>query len=480
MDFIYLLRVLLKRKWIIIGAAILAAAAAYYLTRNEPKQYRSSAQVSTGYAIKEDIQVNNQGWDPYAAEAKFHKSIVTLTSPSVLSLISYELILHDLNSRTPFRRLTPEQMKQPAISNVNLDEAKRVFQNRLDSMTMLTSYIPEEKKLLEFLSVYGYGYKSIESQLAVFRLQRTDYLQIDYLSENPELSAFVVNNVFQQFLRYYKGVRQVQSTESIDTLKSIMDKKRQDLDVKIALVNKMGGGYDPTIGASTMDVAGELRKSLEDERAKKNQKDFELRRVNAKLAALGGPVASSPKGMNNGDLLAAQKASSDAYDAYLKNTSDKALEDRYNRLNTEYLNKLNTYNSSHDNTDATVSHSTESKADLLDKKQDLEFQIQGINKNLASYESEVNQLEAKASVIAGTGQTVETLKKERDLANQEWLQAKQRYNEATTINGSSVNNFRQTVYGQPAIDPEPSKRKMIVGMAGGSALGTTMPLFIFF
>jgi Mrp family chromosome partitioning ATPase/uncharacterized protein involved in exopolysaccharide biosynthesis len=482
MDFIYLLRVLLKRKWIILGAAALAAVAAYYLTRNEPKQYRSSSQISTGYAIREEIQVNNEGWDPYAAETKFNNAIVTFTSPSVLSLLSYELILHDLNGPNPFRRLNAEQMKSPAFKNVNIAEAKRVFQNRFDSMTMLTSYKPEERKLLEFLNLYGYGYKSIEGKLGVFRLQRTDYLQIDYLSENPELSSFVVNNVFQQFLRYYKGIRTVRSTESIDTLKSILDKKRQELDVKIALVNKMGGGFDAGISTSTMDVAGDLRKSLEDERSKKTQKEYELKRVNSKLASLGiGTVSGGPgKPINNGDLLAAQKAASTAYDAYLQNMSDKALEDRYKRLNNEYVDKLNAYNSSRDNSDVpALGRPSESKADLLDRKADLEFEIQGYAKNIASYESQVGMLEAKAGDIVNKGQTVETLVKERDLANQEWLAAKQRYNEAIEINGSSVNNFRQTVYGQPAIDPEPSKRKMIVGMAGAAALVTTMLIIIF-
>lgn len=476
MDFIYLLRVLLKRKWIIIGAALLAAAAAYYLTRNEPKQYRSSAQVSTGYALKEVIQVGNEGWDPYAAETKFNNAIVTFTSPTVLSLLSYDLILHDLNSPTPFRRLTPEQMKSPAFKNVNLKEAKQIFQNRYDSIMMLTSFKPDERKLLELLNLYGYGYQSLESKLNVFRLQRTDYLEIDFLSENPELSAFVVNESYQQFLRYYKSIRTERSTESIDTLRSILDKKRQELDVKIAMVNKMGG-VDADISSSTMDVAGDLRKSLEDERSKKTEVDYELKRVNSKLASLG--VTAGPKAINNSDLLAAQKAASAAYDVHLQNPDDKAASDRYDRLNREYLDKLSAYNASRDNSDPLSGRPTESRADLLDRKSDLEFKIQGHAKNIGSYESEISMLESKAGDLVSKGQTLETAKKERDLANQEWLQARQRYNDAQEINGSSVNNFKQTVNGQPAIDPEPSKRKMIVGMAGAAALVTTMLIIIF-
>ena len=87
MDFIYLLRVLLKRKWIILGAAVLAALLALYFTRNESKQYLSSAQISTGYAIKEVVSINPD-FDPYAAETKFNNAIVTFSSDPVLSLLS--------------------------------------------------------------------------------------------------------------------------------------------------------------------------------------------------------------------------------------------------------------------------------------------------------------------------------------------------------------------------------------------------------
>jgi hypothetical protein len=35
-------------------------------------------------------------------------------------------------------------------------------------MSVLTSYKPDEKKLIEFLKLYGYDYNSIASALSVF------------------------------------------------------------------------------------------------------------------------------------------------------------------------------------------------------------------------------------------------------------------------------------------------------------------------
>ena len=476
MDFIYLLRVLLKRKWIILGAAVLAALLALYFTRNESKQYLSSAQISTGYAIKEVVSINPD-FDPYAAETKFNNAIVTFSSDPVLSLLSYQLILHDLDSiDVPFRALTAEQKATEAYKNVNIEDARYVFRNKLDSMSMLTSYKPEERKLLEFLGLYGYDYKSISKNLSIYRLQRTDYLQVDYLSENPELSAFVVNNVYQQFLRYTRDVTKTRSTESIDTLKSVMERRKLDLDVKNAQLAKYGY-IEEGVSTSTMDVAGELRTKMQDEKSKKTQKEYELRRTIQKLANL--PSATKPTGsnVNNDELLAARRAAAEARIEWEKDPTNKTKEASYQRLNQLYLDLRK--ESGVNVTVPALPKPGESREELEDRKADLESEIQGYNTSIASYQGQISMLEGEVNNQARTGQTVETLKKERDLANKEYMEAKTRYNDATDITGSTVNNFRQTVFGQPAIEPEPSKRMMIVGMAGAAALVTTILIIIF-
>ena len=92
MDFVYLLRVLMKRKWIIIGSAIIAAAIAWYFTKDEPKQYRSISQVSTGFTTNDVVKVNDDN-NFFEADTKFNNAIVTFTSPTVMSLLSYSVIL---------------------------------------------------------------------------------------------------------------------------------------------------------------------------------------------------------------------------------------------------------------------------------------------------------------------------------------------------------------------------------------------------
>src|SRR5687767_4463192 len=148
MDFVYLFRVLLKRKWIIMGAATLAAIIAFFLVRNNEKEYRSIAQVSTGYAVSDEIKVNDKDFSFMEIDTKFNNAIVTWTSPPVLSLLSYKLILHDLQAEHPFRTLDKEKKQTKLYQSFNKEKAIRLFESKLATMSMLNSYNPEEKEML--------------------------------------------------------------------------------------------------------------------------------------------------------------------------------------------------------------------------------------------------------------------------------------------------------------------------------------------
>ena len=467
MDFAYLVKVLLKRKWIIITSAILASVVAWTLTRNEPKSYRSSSRFSTGYAVPDDIKVTSSEYSSFDNDVRFNNAINTWESPSVVSQLSYELILHDLSSPNPFRRLDARDKQSAVYKNVDVDQAMKVFQEKLDSMSVLTSYKPEEKKLLEFLDLYGYGYKDLVRYFMVYEVQRTDYIQMDCTTENPELSAFIVNHMFQEFLRYYRNIRSEKSQESIDTLASIMEKKRQILADKNKLLRGEGIEDVTTANTSKYDLISHLEQAESDENSKQTEYYYQLRSVNSKLAALGatnakgGPAAPSN---NNEELIQARRAMNEAYNDYLKSNNDKALLAKYNQLKTEYNSKFAaatpvTATGSPDKTGDLI-------ADLQDKKSDLETNIEASKDKIKDIEGKIATQKASVNSSSAKTATVETLMEETKLAEKDYFDAKQKYAAALDITNSSVNNFRQLQIAQPAIEPEPSKRMVIVGIAG--------------
>ncbi len=485
MDFIYLFRILNKRKWIIIGSALLATICAYILTRNDAKKYRSVAQVSTGFTISDEIKVANDNFSFYEADTKFNNAIVTCTSQSVVGLLSYALMLHDLENPRPFTTLTPDQKKSAVFRDIDPQQTISLLHTKFETMNLLSSTKEEERQILEFMKLYGYDYKTLSKYLNVYRLQRTDYIQIEYISPNPELSAFVVNEDYKQFIRYYKSVRSNRSQESIDTLQSLLEKKKQTLDEKNKLLQSEGVLDVGQENSSKLELIMNLETTLTEEKNKLTNLQYSLQKINQRLNSVGSGGTTNqtvPVNKNNDDLLALRQEMNDAYSAYVNSGSqDASLLKKYNQLKTEYNNKI--INSTPAMTTTTPGiESTEpvmTRQELLQKKSDLDLDIQASNTNINSIQEKIASLQGGLSRDASKSAAVESLVKDVELANKDYLDAKQKYNDATDLNSASVTNFRQVLVAQPAIEPEPSKRLIIVGMSGVSVFIIAILVIVF-
>ncbi|HUB61234.1 MAG TPA: AAA family ATPase [Puia sp.] len=477
MDFIYLFRVLMKKKWIIIGAALTASLIAFFFTRNQQKKYKSISQISTGFTQTEDIRMNplqdNFGYNE--EDVKFNNVTVTAESPTVISLLSYALILHDLQSPYPFRQPSDKDRQSQLYQSLDKVDAIRVFSEKLESMSPLNSYKREDRELLKLLEMYGYDYKDITKELAVYRLQRTDYIQIEFLSGNPDLSAFVVNTLYQQFLRYYRTVRSNRSIESIDTLQSILDRKKQELDAKNELLRNEGILNVGQENGAKFQMILDQNQLLTEIQTKQTEDNYALQQVTAQLAGMGvttTPVkTAAANAVSNDELLQLRAAKDSIYQLYINSGSaDANLRRKYENLKNEYDQKVGSSQSNATTIDPTVGNGIDEKTKLLEKKNELEVNLRAENTNIGQIQERIAALNINLTKDASKAAALQSLIKDADLANKEYLDAKQRFNDANDIMASSVNNFRQILVGQPPLEPESSKRVLIVGLAGAFTL----------
>lgn len=473
MDFIYLVRVLMKKKWIILGTALAASIIAFVFTRNQPKKYRSFAQVSTGFTQSEEIRLNptdDNGAAYNEADTKFNNVITTATSPTVISLLSYSLILHDLQSPYPFRQVSEKDRQSRAYQSINKVDAIHVFSTKLEAMSPLNTYREDDRQLLALLDMYEYDYKHLISNLPVYRLPRTDYIQIEFLSENPELSAFVVNTLYSQFIRYYRTVRSNHSIEYVDTLQSLLDRKKQALDAKNEQLRSEGIINVGQENGAKLEMIINQQQQLNDIKSKQTTDTYALQQVNQQLAALGvstSPGKASTNAATNDEILMAKTAKDNAYHAYINSgASDENLKKTYERLKAEYDQKVNA--AAQNSPAATIDPSTgtDQKTKLLERKSQLEVNLRAEQANIDQIQIQMANTQANLTKDASKAAALASLMKDEELANKEYLDAKQRYNEAEDIMASSVNNFRLILAGQPPLEPESSKRILIVGLAG--------------
>ncbi|HEU4555669.1 MAG TPA: hypothetical protein VFS25_22680 [Chitinophaga sp.] len=463
MDVIYFVKALLKKKWWIIISTVVALALSFVFTMDRAKLYMSNARMSTGFTINDEVKLRDENVNLFEADVKFSNVIETITSPTVISLLSYQLLIHDLTNPKPFRFLSEKERKAPEYLQFNRITGLQLARHKLDSLQMLTSYQPDERKLQEYMKLCKYDYESIRKRLNVGRLQRTDYIDISFGSENPELSAFVVNTLYNEFIRYYRSMRSERSVENVGTFEALVNQKKTELDQKIdALRNyKSSEGLLNVEAASgnELGLISQLEKGLLDEKANYNSLNSSLQSVNEQLEQMnhGRTVYDN----NNAAIITLRKQLNQDNDAYIRGgSSDPELADKIKDQRAQ-LQKLMSSAS-------VATGKTVSKDELLQKKASLEADLKASQLNMGSLQNKIASLRGSVGSYANKEATVSTLQKEVDLAQEEYNRLKEKLNAALDSRIAPPDDFRQTLKGQPAFKPESSKRIIIMGMAGAS------------
>jgi Mrp family chromosome partitioning ATPase len=112
------------------------------------------------------------------------------------------------------------------------------------------------------------------------------------------------------------------------------------------------------------------------------------------------------------------------------------------------------------------------RAQLQQKRSELEIQIKTSQQNIGDLERKIASLNAGVYSAASRNADNMAMQKELDLAQSEYENVKSRYDAAMNNKVAPMDDFRQILFGQPAVEPEPSKRLIILGLAG-------MTMFVF-
>jgi len=231
MDLIGFVKVLFRRKLLLIIVPLIAVLIAFFLTRNLPQVYRSQAQIATGITEDKQVSLNDEttslSFDN--AAVKFSNLIEIIRSKQVLDLVGYKLMLHDLTE-------APYTNKTKTLNELNpqaKENARRVIQTHLDSMTSLNYQNEDERGIMKLIESCGYDEVNLLKKLKVERLAASDFIQLTAESENPYLSASIVNFTAEQFLRYNNSVSAQKTDASVTYYTELAEQKKRELDEKV-------------------------------------------------------------------------------------------------------------------------------------------------------------------------------------------------------------------------------------------------------
>ena len=470
MDLIYLVKVLIRRKWTIIFCLILGIAGGLLFGFFAPKKYLSNAQYSTGFAQTQKVSLQlTEIFDVNQIDFRFNNVIETFKSPIVLAMMSYDLLLHDLESAHPFTILTEKQKKDTVYRKADFQKAKEILRDKLYNLKLLTTYNPDEKRVWDLMNLYGYDEYSVLKKLTVERVPKTDYINVSYSSGNPEMSAYVSNVIGVKFKEFYNSLTSTATKQSLFKLDSLQQAKRRDVD---ELRSKLQA-YRAKIGtpnpgdAATAAMAGyqELSSSLTGQQAILNDYKQKLSSVIDQLASLNSTTVPTVTNTNNADEILVLRRTNELLATQLaqKGGNDPDIQKKINDNLARIVQLGSTVSTANGNAQQKL---TEKKDALIKSKLDLESNIAATNQNIEMYKKRTEEFRKIA--FSGGGEEVVAKAYENDLATAE--KELEKYNSSLfasqDIDVAPDFNFKQIILGQPAIKAESSHGILITAIAG--------------
>ena len=466
MDLIRFTQVLLRRKWLILAAVSIAVVTTFLISRNTPKTYKAFVRLETGITEgKDEVFIITEVPDEqkYEIEARFRTMENLILSPQVLSLVSYQLILHDLEKAEPFRPLNAVRTQ---YSTDELRIARRRYKTKIDSIQMLRPTDELEKKHLTMLEQLGYDYESLQRNLVVRRIPGTDYIGIEYYSENPYLTAFAANALAQEFIRYYQSTQANVARNSVQYLSRIMDEKKSELDEKMRAWEQYNQAQGVDYVNPTKDIVNLIDK-LNQEKEKANQEVFSAER---KLLDIDGYFAGEDK------------------KPYLETELSRGnnpiliLRNRLNRLNNSYARSGFNTSGILDSLATTRRELAESiyqaildregtpnsdRRKLINQKIDNELRIEIARGRIQSIGRELRRIGNQAGSFQVSENQPSTYGREVEIARDAYLTVLNKLNDAKSVsNNVLVGTINQIEFVQPPDKPEPSKAPLLVVLAG--------------
>jgi len=464
MELTAIFRLLIGRKWMLIIIPLVAAALAYLFSFNAEKKYRSSTLLSTSYTTNEGIQITEERVDLWAAGVKFDNMIQKMNSEQVLSLLSYHLMIHDLSNPSPFRKFDKGRGNEAALPQIQADSLVVAFRSKLEKLELLSSFDEKEKNLIEWMERFGYNGWMIKKNLSIKRTGSTDFVEVSFVSENPQLSAFVVNKLCEEFIRFDSSLKSNNSTESVKFFADIVSEKKEIVEDKTSFLDHFKAsnnitGQEFTELKSSQVVSYEL---LKQEKADEIiSKQLQLLNIEKQLRGMGGVTVNDNRDTGE-KIIQIRSKINELNQIYVSNGSnDKQLEETINNLRLELQKEMNKMVIS----DPAQASTKLSRDVLLAKKSQMELELQIAQNSLGSLEVTINNLRGSVFSSASKKSTVESLEKELERASDEYLKAVEKYNTERNKSLLSQSSIKISQRGQPNGSPESSKRVLIVGMA---------------
>ncbi len=496
MDILYFIKILWQRKWMLMLVSLAAVILTYFLVGLLKPVYKSNAILATGITVRKNIKLSNE--DPFVQKyeivSAFSNLTTTMKSRTSLRLLSYRLLLHDLfpaeNNSRPFRSIEP--YPEYTITPPERDSFLRFLDQLRDSLWAVQLNQEQNAIFNQLTRAMDYDFESLEEHLNISRLEETDYLNVEFESENPELCEFAVNQFCQEFLKYHFQRVNQDEGEAVNFYRNLLQDKREQLNNidrelnALKEANKIVNLEEQTramVGQlNDLEVAKEdnrklipgLRKTiglldgyLTDYADRSDAFASQMKIINEGLVNTVDQIKEIKVGELNDNIDEFVQKGGDADE--IRPGKTKFEEAARDILIERFINQLKTNKI---NLDATL-------FEILAQRIQAEVDLALAEESVKSLDEKINELKQNSTNLITVEARINVLESQREMALQEYLQATTKLSDAKVIQQSSLYPLTFFEYAQVPEKPEPSKKLMSAAFAGTAAAGIfTFLLFL--
>lgn len=448
-----------KHKYTLVIIPLVAVIITYFLVRNQPDTYTSQAEIATGIVdqtkqsltqeIQQEAQINQQ----------FNNLIAITRSKKMLDQVSYQIMIHDLTSKSPYRKPSKimESLNDPAKKH-----AVEVYTEMYKKRQELSLFDPDQQGLYKLMGSMHYDDQSILKNLTVYRAENSDFIQVQMDADNPELAAAIVNTLCQEVIEYFNTMLKDNQRKAVsflgnlakakqDSLTKRMDALRQykiqnhvfnlneqaralygqisDFETKLDQAKKDAVAYEGAIQNIDKQFDPNDRKYMESAMVKVNQN---IVNTNAQLQTLN------------------QKYVQSGFDPHYKTQIDsirRVLASQINQSSDKYItNPLST------------------KQNLITQKLTMQVQQQLAQNSIGSIQSQLDALNERLRTLVPHEAVVQGDESAITVASQEYLDVLQKYNQ-TSLESNFTTQLKQVSNAMPGM-AAPSKKMLLVIISG--------------
>ncbi|MGK7394604.1 MAG: exopolysaccharide transport family protein [Candidatus Cyclobacteriaceae bacterium M3_2C_046] len=498
MSFASLIRAIWRKKLIIISVPLVLIAMTYFISEMLfPSRYRSVTQLSIDYAKEVSFK------QPAQEHLNIEEMIKTIQSPLIIDQLSYSLLQHALEFEDEsFRDIKTSELEvfnskydlKADLSPADIPDLRSKINDKASDFKTLE---PQKDKLIvDLLQLYDYDYQSLLQSLNIYRITDSDLMAVEFISEDPELSAFAVNTLANELIRFYEfqqqPEREIKVTSPKDSdpdrilkLTRLVEQRKDLLDQKTAALNdlkrKSLEGNNNEENASKLASLNQLNRSKnyqlgqvkknQDQIEELNQQIQELQK-NPSMAEINQRIINLKEKINDLNQVFIDQGSNNQ-------EIESTLEMLRKELRSE-MNRISTISNSQKELETLLSQRESVEKELAaaqNKVKNIEYQIRNIvivpSSDQHNYQDEIYQLDRQVEqalndYLAAINQLNQAKNTE---INQVEIEKKKKVEEADSP-------IKIIVVGKPSRTPINNVKPKLMAMAGSSSLFLILIAFV--